>query len=94
MITELYLPPKIDLIKVKAIADRAAVTSRYIYLKKPVETTLRNEIHQNQSIIKLVLKAYVLNKEYESQFSSELTEIIMDELISQNIISSNELSFS
>ena len=92
--TELYLPPKIDLVKVKAIADRAALTSRYIYLNKPVETNIKNEIHQNQSIIKLVLKAYVLNRKYESQFSSELTEIIMDELIRQNVISQQELSFS
>ena len=92
--TEFFLPSKIDLIKVKSIADRAALTSRYIYLNKPIETTIKNEIHQNQSIIKLILKAYVLNKKYESHFSSELTEIIMDELIRQKIISPHELSFS
>jgi MscS family membrane protein len=92
--TEIYLPPKIDLVKVKSIAHRAAMTSRYIYLNKPVETTIKNEINQNQSIIKLGIIAYIFNKQYEAKFSSELTEVIMDELIKQKIIPPYELSYN
>jgi small-conductance mechanosensitive channel len=92
--TEIYLPPKIDMVKVKMIARLAALTSRYIYLNRPIETIIKNEIHQNQSIIKLVIIAYIFNKKYESKFSSELTEIVMEELGNQKLISSWELALS
>jgi small-conductance mechanosensitive channel len=92
--TEIYLPAKIDMVKVKMIAERAALTSRYIYLNKPIEIVIKNEIHQNQSVIMLVIVGYIFNKQYESKFSSELTEIILDELTKQKITSPFELSFN
>lgn len=91
VVAEIFLPPTIDFEKVREIGLRAAQTSRYIYLNKPIVAIFINEIHHNRSIIKMRLKAYVLDIRYEFQFKSDLTEITIRELIKHGIVSGEEL---
>ena len=92
VVAEFYLPANIDLVRLKKIAYRAAAVSRYIYLHKPIAVILKNEIHQGRSLLKLRLKAYVLDLRYEFAFASEMTELVLQQLFKENMINEHILS--
>jgi MscS family membrane protein len=93
VVAEFFLPSTIDLTKLKKIAYRSAAVSKYIYLNKPIAVILKNEIHQGRSVLKMRLKAYVLDLRYEFAFMSEMTEFVMGELLKQGLISGKDLAF-
>jgi len=92
VVAEIYLPSHIDLEKAREIAIRSAQVSKYIYLNKPISVIFKNEIHYNKSIIKMRLKAYVLDIRYEFKFMSDMTETTIRELLKHGIISKKELN--
>ncbi|MBN1996991.1 mechanosensitive ion channel [candidate division KSB1 bacterium] len=92
VVADFYLPPNVDLVMAKKIAYRAAAVSRYIYLKKPIVVIIKNEIHQGRSLLKMRLKAYVLDIRYEFLFSSEMTETVITELLRKRLVLPEELS--
>lgn len=91
VVAEIYLPSYIDLDKVRNIAIRAAQVSRFTYLKKPIAVIFKNEFHHNKSVIKLRLKAYVLDIRYEFAFMSDMTEVTISELIKHGVVKKEEL---
>lgn len=91
VVAELYLPANIDIEKTRKIAFQAAAVSRYVYLKKAIAVIFKNEIHQGRSMIKLRLKAYVLDIRYEFLFMSDMTETVIHELLANGIVDPNEL---
>lgn len=80
VVAEIYLPADIDLTLVKRIAYKAAISSRYVFLKKPVSIATKNEIYEKNFVVKLRVKAYVLDIRYEFPFQSDMTELILEEL--------------
>jgi small-conductance mechanosensitive channel len=93
VVAEFYLPPHIDLVKAKKIAYRAAAVSRYIYLNKPIAIIFKNEIYEGRSLLKMRLKAYVLDIRYEFPFSSEMTERVVSEFLKQGLVTPGDLAF-
>ena len=94
VVAEFFLPPDIDFVKLKKIAYRAAAVSRYVYLNKPITVIISNEINEGRSLLKVRLKAYVLDLRYEFPFASDMTEIVITELLRQNLISASDLAFT
>jgi MscS family membrane protein len=92
VVAEIYLPVYINTDKVRSIAIQAAQVSRYIYLNKPIVVIFKNEIFQNRSVLKMRLKAYVLDIRYEFPFMSEMTETTIKELLAQKLITKEELN--
>ena len=92
IVSEFFLPPDIDLIQAKRIAYRAAAVSRYIYLNKPIAVIITNEVHQGRSLLKMRLKAYVLDIRFESAFASEMTEIVIHEFLRAGLIIVEQLT--
>ena len=92
VVSEIYLPPYIDIERTREIAIRSAQVSKYVFLNKPIAVIFKNEIFQNRSVLKMRLKAYVLDIRYEFAFMSEMTEIVLKELIKHGIVSKVELS--
>jgi len=92
VITEIYLPCDLDLQQLKKSAYRAASVSRYIYLNKPVSVVFKNEIHDGRSILKMKIKAYVLDIRYEFAFTSDITELVIEDLLKKGLIKQDELS--
>jgi len=80
VVSEVYLQPDVDLAVVRNLAYEAAAMSQYVYLNKPIQIVVKNEIHQGQSLLKLRLKAYVLDIRYEFAFASQMTEILISQL--------------
>ncbi len=73
VVTDLYLPGWVDVGLAKDIAYRAAITSRYVYRKKPVVVLVKDEIHDT-FVTHLKVKAYVLDIRFEFAFMSDVTE--------------------
>ncbi len=94
VVAEFFLPVHIDLERLKRIAYLAAACSKYIYLKKPISVVLKNEIHEGRSLLKMRLKAYVLDLRYEFAFSSEMTELVIKQLLDESLVHPDELIIS
>jgi small-conductance mechanosensitive channel len=94
VVAEFYLPAHINLERLKKTAYLAAACSKYIYLNKPIAIILKNEIQQGRSILKMRLKAYVLDLRYEFAFSSEMTEFVIKQLLDESLVHPEELLFT
>lgn len=79
VVSEIFLPATVDIQKVKQIAYKAVYASSYSYLNKPVVVIVLNEMQQRQFIVKLRVKAYVVDIRYEFLFKSDVTEMILEE---------------
>ena len=73
VVTDLWLPGWVDVRKARRIAYRAAVTSRYVYLRKPVVVIVKDEVHHT-FLTHLRVKAYVQDIRHEFLFMSDVTE--------------------
>jgi len=92
VVSEFYIPPGVDIPKLKDICYQAAAVSRYVYLDKPIAVVIKNEIFQGRSLLKVRLKAYVFDLRYEFAFSTEMTEIVMNELLGQGLVNAKDLA--
>lgn len=90
VVAEIFLPLDIDTAQVRKIATEAAQTSKYIFLNKPIAVLFFNEVKERRSYLKMRLKAYVMDIRYEFAFKSELTEIVIRELLSKKLISRDD----
>lgn len=92
VVAEIYLPIDIDTVKVRKIAIETAQVSKFIYLNKPIVVLFFNEINNKRSYLKMRIKAYVMDIRYEFQFKSDMTEIVLRELLAQEIISIKDVT--
>ncbi len=92
VVAEIYLPITVDTEKVRQIATEAAQVSKYIYLDKPIAVLFFNEIKERRSYFKMRLKAYVMDIRYEFPFKSDMTELVIKELLKQKIISPSDFA--
>lgn len=92
VVAEVFLPIDIDTVAVRETALEVAKVSKYIYLQKPVNVLFFNEIKEKRSFLKMRLKAYVLDIRYEFDFKSEMTELIIRELIKDGLLKREDVS--
>lgn len=92
VVAEVFLPIDIDTVAVRDLALEVARVSKYIYLNKPINVLFFNEIKEKRSFLKMRLKAYVLDIRYEFDFKSEMTELILRELITQGLLKREDVS--
>ena len=86
VVAEIYLPLTIDTIKTREIATQAATVSKYIYLGKPITVLFLNEINNKRSFYKMRVKAYVMDIRDEFRFKSDMTELIISELVKEGVL--------
>jgi len=86
VVAEIYLPATTDVRAVKEIAYKAVYSSSYTYLNKPAVVIMLNEIYNTRYVMKLRVKAYVLDIRYEFLFKSDLTEMILHECNKRGLI--------
>ncbi len=92
VVSEFFLPPHIDIEIAREIAVRCAQVSRYAFLNKPISVIFKNEVVQNRPLLKMRLKAYVLDIRYEFAFMSDMTEKTLKEFVKHNIVTKEELN--
>jgi small-conductance mechanosensitive channel len=91
VVAKVMLPIDAPMDKIRKIAIEAAQVSRYIYLNKPIEVLFTNKIYQRKSFLDMELKAYVMDIRYEFEFMSDMTEIVIKEMLAQGIINKEDL---
>lgn len=94
VVAEVYLPIDTDITKARTIATQSAQVSKYVYLNKPITIVFSNEFKEKSSLLKMKIKAYVLDIRDEFKFKSEMTEIVLQELLEENIINRKEGIFN
>ena len=92
VVAEIFLPMDVDTQKARKIALEAAQVSRFIYLNKPIVILFANEVMQRRSYLKMKVKAYVMDIRYEFQFKSDMTEIIIRELLNEGVINKEDVT--
>ncbi|GJM29438.1 MAG: hypothetical protein DHS20C17_20730 [Cyclobacteriaceae bacterium] len=91
VVAEIFLPITVNTDEVRKIALEAAQVSKYIYLNKPIRVVFFNEMHERRSYLKMRLKAYVSDIRDEFNFKSDMTEIVIGELIKQKVIKAEDV---
>ncbi len=66
-----------DLTRAREIISEAAVSSRYVYLPKPVVVLVDQAVSNNLVSVRLRLKAYVLDTKYEKMFVTDVNLRVM-----------------
>ncbi len=85
VVATFYLPIAADTRRIRQIATEAAQVSKYIFLSKPIHVLYESEMAHDKPILKMKLKAYVMDVRYEFLFKSEMTEIVLRELQREGI---------
>ncbi|MGB5964822.1 MAG: mechanosensitive ion channel domain-containing protein [Sulfurimonadaceae bacterium] len=91
VVAKIALPIDSDMQKVRKTAIEAAQVSKYIYLNKPITVLFTNEINEHKSFLEMKLKAYVMDIRYEFLFKSDMTEVVIKELLNQGLLNNNEI---
>ena len=78
IILDFYIGIDQDVHKAQGLVHEAAVTSRYVYLPKPIKVLVSQVIIENYVAIKLSLKAYVLDTQFEKDFETDLTLRVLE----------------
>ena len=92
VVAEVYLPIDVDTVAVRDAALEVAKVSKYVYLDKPVSVLFFNEVKEKRSYLKMRLKAYVSDIRYEFTFKSEMTELIIRELLDKGVLKKEDVS--
>ena len=77
VVTDLYLPGRVDERAAKEIAFEAAVTSQYVFLNKPIVVLVGDEF-RTTFVTRVRVKAYVLDPRFEFLMQSDITERARD----------------
>lgn len=86
VVTEIYLPVDADTKECRTIATEVATVSKFVYLNKPITIIFINEYKERQPVLKMKVKAYVLDIRDEFKFKSEVTELVLEKMIEEKII--------
>ena len=73
VVANLHLPGRVDERRAREIAFEAVVTSKYVFLKKPISVLVVDDF-RTTFVTRLRVRAYVLDPRYEVQFQSDMTE--------------------
>jgi small-conductance mechanosensitive channel len=78
--TQIYLPGQTDFAMVEHLTRDAVLTSKMVYIHKPINVLLTNE----SSGIRMEIRAYVFDSRYEEMLATDLTRRINNALASRD----------
>lgn len=92
VVAKIMMPIDVDTQRVRKIAIEVAQVSKYIYLNKPIVVLFSNKMSEQRAYIEMSLKAYVMDIRYEFAFKSDMSEIVLKELLAKEILKKDELN--
>ncbi len=90
VVAEIYLPIDANTAQCRSIASQTAMVSRYVYLNKPIVIVFSNEFKDRKSLLKMKIKAYVLDIRDEFKFKSEMTEVVIKKLLDEKVLQAHD----
>jgi small-conductance mechanosensitive channel len=73
VVIDFYIAPDQDIDRAREIVKEAALSSRFVYLEKPIVVLVTQELMQNMVTVRLRLKSYVLDTQHEKSFETDIT---------------------
>lgn len=67
-----YIDLEADILRARELLYEIVVTSRYVFLKKPVKITAEEVVAANRLALKLTAKSYVLDVQYEKALQTDI----------------------
>lgn len=86
VVMDFYIGIDQNVLHAREIVSEAALTSRYIYLPKPVVVLVNEVIEGNYFAIRLRLKAYVLDTRYEKAFETDVHLRVLEHFRRNNVL--------
>jgi small-conductance mechanosensitive channel len=80
-----YIGVDQDLSLAQHIIREAAALSKFVYLKKPINVLVKQELTNNFLTYKLTLKVYVLDTKYEKALETDITLRVNEQLRKQSV---------
>ncbi len=80
-----YIGAAEDFQTARRIVGEATITSRYVYLNKPVVTHVKDEFLGERFVTVIRVKAYVFDARYETSFATDVTERVKAAFAKQGI---------
>jgi small-conductance mechanosensitive channel len=74
VVVKFYIAINEDFDLARQIAYEACVTSKYVYLAKPVQVEIKDAVEGNHYITTLTCKSYVIDVRYEEAFATDITQ--------------------
>ena len=74
VVVDFYLRPTENFDRARRLVHEATVTSRYVYLNKPIVTLISDEFLGERLVTVIRVKAYVFDVRFEKSFASDITE--------------------
>lgn len=74
VVVPFYIACGEDFYLARRLVAEATATSRYVFLDKPLTTTIRDEFMGERFVTVIQVKAYVFDARYETAFASDVTE--------------------
>ena len=78
VVVDFHIGLEQDVVRGREIVSQAAITSRYVYLQKPVVVLVSQVFKESYFAVRLRLKAYVLDTRHEKAFESDVTVRVLD----------------
>ena len=86
VVAEIFLPVNINTTEIREMAIEAVKVSKYVYLNKPITVLFSHEIREKRELLKMKVKAYVLDIRDEFKFKSDIIELVVRELVAKAVI--------
>lgn len=83
---DFFIAPDQDVRRARELVTECAVSSRYVFLDKPVVVHVAQVITENYVAIRLKLKAYVLDTRFEKAFETDVNMRVMDAFGSEGVV--------
>jgi small-conductance mechanosensitive channel len=77
VVMDFYIGLDQNVTKARDVVTEAGLTSRYVHLPKPVVVLVNQVIQDNYVPVRLRLKAYVLDTQYEKAFETDVNLRVM-----------------
>ena len=88
VVIDFYLDPNAPITVAKRLVYESVVTSKYVFLAKPVVVLVQEKIIDVVFTLEIRAKAYVFNTQYEKAFVTDVTERVKESFRKHGITSS------
>lgn len=78
VVMKFYIGSDQDLSVAERLIKESLLTSRYVYLEKPIVVLVEQTIVADLVVIELIGKAYVLDTKYEKAFKTDVSKRVLD----------------
>ena len=86
VVMDFFIAPDQDVRRARALVTECVVSSRYVFLDKPVVVLVNQVITENYVAVRLRAKSYVLDTRYEKAFETDVNMRVMDAFGAEGIV--------